>query len=215
MGNGKNTPSAFVAKNPHAPDAMQSQRSSTSSPPNSPNNPLGLGSIPNKIFDIHAAAMSLQVLRRTSVCVLVYTGGLDAAADVSWWPLMINEKLPPSFVQGGHPTLRQLAARSAQPVNWSGRLLLIAPPLGTIRVHVQRISSLFSAFTPSWLSYDRAGPGITPVEAVLRLEKLSEEARKIPFGARDELRARLDVRLGVVARQVVGACCGLFSKYHP
>lgn len=81
---------------------------------------------------------------------------------VSWWPVMINEKLPPYFLQGGHPTLRQLAARSAQPVNWSGRLLLIAPPLGTIRVHFQRIFSLFSAFTPSWSSYNRAGPRITP-----------------------------------------------------
>lgn len=65
--------------------------------------------------------------------------------------MMINEKLPPSCLHGGHPTPRQLAAQPAQPVNWSGRLILIAAPLGTIRVHayVQRIPSLFSAFTPS------------------------------------------------------------------
>lgn len=37
--------------------------------------------------------------------------------------MMINEKLPPYFLQGGHPTLRELAVCSAQPVNWSGRLL--------------------------------------------------------------------------------------------
>lgn len=68
-----------MAKNPHAPDAMCFQRSSTSSPPNPPNNSLGLGSIPNKIFGIHVAAMSLQVLRCTCGRDLVYTEGLGAA----------------------------------------------------------------------------------------------------------------------------------------
>ncbi|KAI7787453.1 hypothetical protein LA080_015674 [Diaporthe eres] len=61
---------------------MRFQRSSTSSPPNSPNSPnnsLGFGLIPKRIFDIQAAAMSLQVLRRTGGRVLAYIEGLDAA----------------------------------------------------------------------------------------------------------------------------------------
>lgn len=65
-------------RTPTPPNAMRFQRSSTSSPPNSPNSSLGLGSIANKIFGIHAAAMSLQVLRRTGGCVLIHTEGLDA-----------------------------------------------------------------------------------------------------------------------------------------
>lgn len=128
---------------------------------------------------------------------------------------MINEKLPPSFLQGGHPTLRQLAARPAQPVNWSGRLLPIAPPLGNDQgprpAHFQlvlRLHTLMVVIRQGW-AWNHA------VEAVLGLEKLSEGARKIPFADRDEFRVRLDVRLGVVARQVVGDCCSLFSKYHP
>lgn len=38
----------------------------------------------------------------------------------------------------------------------------------------------------------------------------------IPSADRDKIRVRLDVCLvGVVARQVVGYCCSLLSKYHP
>lgn len=67
-----------MAKNPHAPDAMRSKRSSTSSPPNPPNNSSGPGSIPDEIFDIHAAAIGLQMLRCTGAHVWVYTESLSA-----------------------------------------------------------------------------------------------------------------------------------------
>lgn len=152
-----------------------------------------------------------------------YSGFLDSntRADLSLLGcqlvvVMINEKQPPSIPQRGHPTSRQLAARSAQPVNWSGRLILIAAPLGTIRVHVQHLSSLFSAFTPSG-SY-KTGLGLKSRRGGKFWGlKLSKEARKIPSADSDELWTRLDVRLGVLAGTWLGiaAACSLSTTLEP
>ncbi|KAJ0123373.1 hypothetical protein J7T55_011838 [Diaporthe amygdali] len=118
---------------------------------------------------------------------------------------MINEKRPMLSPQGGHPT------RSAQPVNWSGRLLLIEAPLG----RSGPTSSLSAVFTPSASYTTRDRPGSAAVDAALWVSKFSETARMMPFTVRDELRARLEVRLEALTRKAAGDRYRLLSKYHP